>query len=513
MLASLVDFGWKSALIAGLALLAGHLLRYRAPAERVALLRAALAALLMLPLLALAVPELEVAVLPALDTPAVTGFAATSAEAVDMAAGEGATAISLDWLAALYLIGAAMLLLRLAVGVSTLWRWTHSAAPVRDPRWIAAMRGAGGLRRPVRLLVSPHVAAPMSWGIAPAWLLIGPGTEQRAEQAEAVIAHELAHVRRFDWPVLMAAQLVVLCFWFNPLVWLLTRELARQAELAADEEAIRHVARADYAQALLTLGRGAAHPAACGMSITHSALGRRIRGILNADAARPASRLLCAVMLICAPLVAAPLAAMQLVHAAAPAPAPMETRASLPASAVLADLPAIIPAARAAEAPPVQRQRASPRRIVPTRAPRPAVTAEPRPRLLLELELAAKIPQGHAGHTPPPPQPPAPGTQAAAWREAIFEKRSIRVQNRESNVGMRRAGAAIRAGNADDRDFAKAMTDAATGLRVKAQDLEAVAADGSVVKEVRDAHARAAGSLRSQADKLDIDARRKLFGG
>jgi beta-lactamase regulating signal transducer with metallopeptidase domain len=511
MFALLVDLGWKSALIAGLALLANHLLRHRAPAERVALLRAALAALLMLPLLTLVVPELEVAVLPALDAPPLTGFAAAGAEGVDMAAGEAPAAISFDWLAALYLVGAAMLLLRLVVGVSTLWRWTHNAAPVRDPCWIAAMRGAGRLRRPVRLLVSPHVAAPMSWGVAPVWLLIGPGTEQRADQAEAVIAHELAHVRRFDWPVLMAAQLAALCFWFNPLVWLLTRELGRQTEMAADEDAIRHVTRADYAQALLTLGRGVAHPAACGMSVTRSALGQRIRGVLDADAARPASRLLCVAMLASAPLAAAPLAAMQLVHAAASAPSPREALARLPAAAVLADLPSVIPAARAAEVQPVPRPRAAPRRIAPTRAPRSAVTAEPKPSVLPELE--GRISQGHAGHTPPPPQPPAPGTQAAAWREAIFEKRTVRVENRERNVAMRRARAAIRTGDADDRDLARAMTDAAKGLRVKAQDLEAVAADGSVVKEVRDAHARAAGSLRSQADKLDIDARRKLFGG
>lgn len=514
MVALLLDLGWKSALIAGFALLANHLLRRRAPAERVAVLRAALAALLILPVLAFAVPAVEVAVLPALDAAPVMRLTSAAGGVPEAVTREAPAAMPFDGLAALYYAGAALMLVRLAAGLSTLWRWTRGASPVRDPRWTAAMRASPRLRRPVRLLVSRHVAAPMSWGLAPAWVLIGPGTEQRAEQAEAVIAHELAHVRRFDWPVLMAAQLATLVFWFNPLVWLLARELARQTELAADEDALHHVARADYAQTLLSLAGGAAHPAACGMSITHSALGRRICCVLDAEAARPASRLVCAVVLISAPLAAAPLAAMQLVRAAAPVPvaAPVQmTKPTEPAPppAIETYLPAVVPAARAADAPPVRRARRAPGLALNRSLD--AVAAKPRAPLDDRAE-AGRIAPRHAGLTPPPPRPPAPGTEAWAWREAI-EGGQARNETRTRKLAMHRGEAVARNVKPDEQDLARAMTEAAKGLRVKAQDLEAIAADGSVAREIRGAHARAAGSLRNQADKLDIEARRKLIGG
>jgi hypothetical protein len=360
------------------------------------------------------------------------------------------------------------------------------------------------------LLVSPRVVAPMSWGLSPAWVLIGPATERRAEQAEAVIAHELAHIRRFDWPVLMVAQLATFCFWFNPLVWLLARELARQTELAADGEAIHHVARADYAQTLLSLAGGAAHPAACGMSITYSTLGRRICCVLDTNAARPASKLVCAALLVGMPLAAGPLAATQLVRAAPVFPQAAVAVETTLAPEVQAEPPALDPAPRIIAAPVTQRARSY--RAVPKPALRAVAAVTPLGPT--QPDRVVEDAQRHAGHAPPPPRPPvpAPGSQAAAWKDAISDSRR-EAENRIRNVGMGRAQVAVRTAKADDRDEAGAMADAAKGLRVKAQELERVAADGSVAKPIRDAHARAAGSLRNQADRLDMEARRKLFGG
>jgi beta-lactamase regulating signal transducer with metallopeptidase domain len=502
MLAMLIDLGWKSALVAGFALLANRWMRARPPGERVAMLRAALAALLMLPLLALAAPALELAVLPAREIApgisALTGAGTRYTELADSPAG-----ISIDWLSALYLTGAGLLILRLGMGLFVLARWTLAAAPTRDPRWLHALDSAR-LRRPVRLLVSPHVAAPMSWGLMPAWVLIGPGTERRAEQAESVVAHELAHVRRFDWPVLMLAQLATLLFWFNPLVWLLGRELARQTEMAADGEAIRHVARADYAQALLTLAGHPAHPAACGMSITHTALAHRICCVLDGGTGQPASRAICVALLICGPLAVAPLAAMQLVPAPSPAVASAPRQIEAAASALDRYMPKLVPAARAAEAPVPQPSRSIARRVAPVRVLRRVIPAR---------ETSRDLQQASEAMSPPrPPSPPAPGTEAFAWREALGRDRRIQIETRGREMAQRHARMEIHGGNADRGDLAKALTDAAKGLRVKAQELEAVAADGSVAAQIRSAHARAAGSLRNQADRLDKEARRKLGG-
>lgn len=517
MLALLVDLGWKSGLIAGLALLANQLLRRRAPGERVALLRAGMVALLMLPLLALAGPEFQLAVLPALEAAPVVAPVATDAGTALPAIGEVQAATTFSWLLMLYLTGAGLLLARLGVGLLTLWRWTHTAVPVRDARWTTALH-AVRLRRQVHLLVSPRIAAPMSWGLSPAWVLIGPATERRAEQAEAVIAHELAHVRRFDWPVLMASQLATLCFWFNPLIWLFARELARQTELAADEDAIHHVARADYAQTLLALAGGAAHPAGCGMSITHGALGRRIRHVLDAEAARPASRLVCTAMLICAPLAAVPLAAAQLIRVPAPRPAPMRVAADPPAPAIETYLPALIPAALAAESPAIRRPGDYSHRPSSAGAPSLINTADAKPGSLPERDSAGQT-AWRVVFTPPqpvapsPPSPPAPGTQAAAWQEALAGSRGPRGEARKRTAEKSRAQMAADIRKAERREEAGELAASAKGMRIEAQEFEALAADATVAKEIRGAHARAAALLRNKADRLDWEARRKLFGG
>ncbi|WP_414531027.1 M56 family metallopeptidase, partial [Staphylococcus aureus] len=62
---------------------------------------------------------------------------------------------------------------------------------------------------------------------------------------------------------MLVGRLALALFWFNPFAWLLVAELARQTELAADEEAVRHVARAGYAQTLLAVAGGCGAHAAC----------------------------------------------------------------------------------------------------------------------------------------------------------------------------------------------------------------------------------------------------------
>jgi beta-lactamase regulating signal transducer with metallopeptidase domain len=320
MLTLLIDLGWKSTLIAGLALIAHAAMRRRPAAERAALLQATLLALLALPLFALLLPALDIALLPARAAPAQVSEIVTRVQ--------GATAPTFAWehvALALYCAVSATLLLRFAIGVGTLRRWTRNARPVIDTRWQeAAEREAITLRRPVRLLVSSRAETPLSWGFSPAWILIGPATHDLPEQAEAVIAHEMAHIRRFDWLALVIARLTTTLFWFNPLAWLVARELSREAELAADAQALRHVSRHDYADALLAVAGGRlAHREANGMAFTRTALARRITAALDGKTVRQGHPRLQAALLFAAFVTAAPLAAAQLVAAQPLPPAPL----------------------------------------------------------------------------------------------------------------------------------------------------------------------------------------------
>jgi hypothetical protein len=74
-------------------------------------------------------------------------------------------------------------------------------------------------------------------------------------QLEAMLMHELAHVRRRDsWVAALqfAAQIL---WWFHPVVWWMNRQLARQRERCCDEEVVATLAgrRSDYARLLITV--------------------------------------------------------------------------------------------------------------------------------------------------------------------------------------------------------------------------------------------------------------------
>lgn len=282
--ALLIELGWKSALIAGAALTGNWSMRRRAAAERVLLLRIALAMLLLLSGLVLLVPAFEVALLPPPEvTPSAPGAAELAAMRTIVPANSAPDAPPLlDIFGILYAAGAALVLVHFAAGIITLWRWTRAAHPVEDrQRADAFARGTFGLRRSARLRVSASVATPLSWGVAPAWILIGPELERTPSKAEAVVAHELAHVRRLDWLVLVGSRLATALYWCNPLIWMLDHALIREAEFAADDVAVRHVAPADYAQTLLAVAAPSGHYPACDMAVGHGTLARRIRHLLE----------------------------------------------------------------------------------------------------------------------------------------------------------------------------------------------------------------------------------------
>lgn len=441
MLALLIDLGWKSASIAGAALLANHAMRGRPASERVFLLRLAIAMLLALPAAAALVPALDLAVLPA--TPATASVQSVPGSMLAPVALSGQPARSgLDaamLVAALYLIGAAALLLRLGTGIVTLARWTRRGTPVADPQWQAALHIAtAGLRRPVRLLESRDVATPLSWGGASAWILVDPDSLARGAQADAVLAHEMAHIRRLDWPMLIAAQIAVALFWFNPLAWLVARALARESEIAADEVAVLRVARLDYAEALLAFATApTGHRAATGMALWPGALKERIARVIETKGQRRRNRVLLAAMLVCGLAATPTLAALQFVRGAPPYQARVVS--SVPEPTLVAAAPRAEPAeARvASESPPPAPSATAWVRVVrpsPAPTPEPATVIAP---VVVPISVAVPVPvtrivgrtgatviQGSGGTT----ITGAPDDQAEAEREAAQELREQAIE-------------------------------------------------------------------------------------
>ena len=333
MIALLISLALKSGLVAAGGLLLAELFAGRPAAERADLLRATVGLMLALPVIALAGPDLALAVLPAVATapvPVVPDTLAWAGE-VGPVAGvsvSGSVGPPPAWalLAVAWTVGATLVLGRFLTGIWTLSRWSRSARPIHDPAWTAALeRQCDGRSRRPRLLAAASVDGPLSWGLPPGTVLIHPDSLARPADADAVLAHELAHIRRLDWPFLALSRLALALFWFNPLMWRLHSALIDRSEEAADALAIARVDPRQYAHTLVSLAARTTPVAATGMAGPARTLSHRIDAIMNAPRKPHARSIALTVAVGALVAVATPLAAVELSSRAAstlPATAP-----------------------------------------------------------------------------------------------------------------------------------------------------------------------------------------------
>ncbi len=109
--------------------------------------------------------------------------------------------------------------------------------------------------RPVTLVLSEVEDTIASWGWQRAYVQLPiEAAEWHSAERQLILLHELGHIARRDWLVLVIGKLVALLFWFLPPVWWLHGKLVDTAERACDDWVIQVSGRnADYAQLLLKL--------------------------------------------------------------------------------------------------------------------------------------------------------------------------------------------------------------------------------------------------------------------
>ncbi|HUR55429.1 MAG TPA: M56 family metallopeptidase, partial [Gemmataceae bacterium] len=124
-------------------------------------------------------------------------------------------------------------------------------APAALTADVEALAARMGLRRAPRVRVVPGGIAPLVWAVGrptlffPAALLPRLSHEQRL----TLLAHELAHLRRWDHVVRAVEFVAVAVYWWCPLAWVARRELRRLEEEACDAEVTAGVPDSGYAYA------------------------------------------------------------------------------------------------------------------------------------------------------------------------------------------------------------------------------------------------------------------------
>jgi TonB family protein len=205
---------------------------------------------------------------------------------------------ALPWLVAIWLCGVLVLAMR------SLWQWRRLQRLLRSaqrpgPEWEARLmhwRRRFGLRRPVRLMCSARAITPMLIGwikpaiLLPASLLSG----FPPQQVELILAHELAHIRRWDYLANLFQVAVEIVLFYHPAVHWIGRDVRNAREECCDDLVLRTSSSESalaYARALagleeLRLDLGTVAPA---LGADGGVLIARIRRIVGVTAVAPST--------------------------------------------------------------------------------------------------------------------------------------------------------------------------------------------------------------------------------
>jgi beta-lactamase regulating signal transducer with metallopeptidase domain len=197
-----------------------------------------------------------------------------------------------DCLVGAWLVGVLLLSLRSAGGVLAVRRLLRKGVAPLAPEihdLCAGVQRRLGIARAVQYLESSRVHAPMAAGwIRPVVLLpVGTLAELAPTQREGVLAHELAHVRRFDTLVNLGQVVVEALLFYHPAAWWISRRIRVERENCCDDVAVVHCGDAfAYSHALTRMAERVMAPRMA-MAANRSPLVARVARLL---AERPAAR-------------------------------------------------------------------------------------------------------------------------------------------------------------------------------------------------------------------------------
>lgn len=163
------------------------------------------------------------------------------------------------WLAPIFLLiwagGVLLLLGRLGLGMISLWRWKQHATAAGCSGLARRLARQLDLRRPVKVRGSAKAHVPIAWGVvSPAIILPAEAEQWPRKRLTAVLLHELAHVKRWDYLTHLLGRVARAFFWLNPLIWKAVEQSSAVQEQACDDAVLQSgIAPWTYAEQLLAV--------------------------------------------------------------------------------------------------------------------------------------------------------------------------------------------------------------------------------------------------------------------
>ncbi len=211
---------------------------------------------------------------------------------------------STPWLAAVWLVAVVLLLLRLLGQALYVHRFRARHRTHADVVWQARARALAlrlGIRSVWQVVQSDRVESPLTFGVLRPLIVLPTSaiTGMPAVQLEAILAHELAHIKRHDFVVNLVQCVVETLLFYHPAVWWVSNAVRRAREECCDDVAVSVCGDAKlYARALTNLETLRQHRPALALAATDMPLLARVRRLLGLAEARPFPPLATTILLL-----------------------------------------------------------------------------------------------------------------------------------------------------------------------------------------------------------------------
>jgi beta-lactamase regulating signal transducer with metallopeptidase domain/WD40 repeat protein len=218
----------------------------------------------------------------------------------------------LVWIVVAWGLGVVLCSARPLLGWRTLRRLRRVGSSAVPNEVLAAMQRVSerlGMRRSVRIFQSTLAQVPVVVGyLRPIILLpVSLVTSVPASQLEAILAHELAHVRRHDFVVNLLQTLVETVFFYHPGVWWLSRQIRVEREHCCDDIVVAVLDdRIEYGRALVAMEQLRGKNSVLALGAADGSLLSRVRRIIGLKSDRSGSSpwsvlalAVCSIAMIC----------------------------------------------------------------------------------------------------------------------------------------------------------------------------------------------------------------------
>lgn len=221
------------------------------------------------------------------------GVAAAPYTSLTTEATLSATALPSDWQSAvsispwavLWMVGALVCAIFFATAYWRCRKEFQTSLPV-DNGYVRRWLGKHRLSRVIEVRQCDKTSAPLTYGVLRPVILMPKTMDwEDLDTLEYALAHEYAHIRRFDVVTKLAVIAALCVHWFNPAVWMMYILANRDIELACDEAVLRQLGektKSAYAMALIRMEEGQSRLTPLCNNFSKNAIEERIVAIMKA---------------------------------------------------------------------------------------------------------------------------------------------------------------------------------------------------------------------------------------